>query len=129
MKLLFYLNFHHIMFFTFTKIYASNLKILFVSGITYIISAEHGIFLIWYYWIAQSEFLLVHLLTVVETTWLLRRTMVNKTEGQSQTRRNIYLWYLCSFRGQFCELRIESLYAWICCAKNNFSYLDLVHTS
>lgn len=44
MKLLFYLNFHHIMFFTVTKIYASNLKILFVSGITYIISAEHGIF-------------------------------------------------------------------------------------
>lgn len=44
MKLLFYLNFQHIMFFTVTKIYACNLKILFVSGITYIISAKHGIF-------------------------------------------------------------------------------------
>lgn len=46
MKLLFYLNFHHIMFFAVTKIYASNLKILFVSGITYIISAELDFFLI-----------------------------------------------------------------------------------
>lgn len=44
MKLFFYLNFYYIMFFIVIKIYVFNLKILFVSGIIYIILVEYGIF-------------------------------------------------------------------------------------